>query len=304
MKKIVIRVVEILILVIVFYGYNHYEKMKNPKVEKEKEFREEIKVEEKKENFQIRYIDVGEADSILIQNNGKYALIDAGNNEDGEKLVKYFQSLGIQKLEYVIGTHAHEDHIGGMDDIIKNFQINHFYMPDVVTTTRTFEEILENLEKKSIRFETPKIGETFTLDETNFKIIWVGDNEEDLNSTSIILRAKYKNTTYLFTGDATIEVEKQILDEEIESDVLKVSHHGSKQSNSDAFLRKVNPKYAIISVGKENDYGFPKKVILNKLKSIGSKIYRTDELGTIIVSSDGNEIYVTSEYTDTNGEEK
>lgn len=252
-------------------------------------------------DFKIYFIDVGQADCILISNNKEYALVDAGNNEDGQKLVNYFHSLDIKEFKYVIGTHAHEDHIGGMDDIINNFSIEHFYMPDVVTTTRTFEDILDSLEAKEMAFETPEIGETFTLAETKFTVLHVGTDKSDLNDTSIVLKVNYKNTSYLLTGDATSNVEKQILDKDIESTVLKVGHHGSSYSSNAQFLKKVNPKYAIIQVGKNNSYDHPKKITLDKLERIGTKVYRTDQDGTIILSSDGKNIYIETVQTDTNG---
>lgn len=252
-------------------------------------------------NFHIYYIDVGQADCILIENNKKYALIDAGNNEDGPKLVQYFNSLGITDFEYVIGTHAHEDHIGGMDDIINNYNIKHFYMPDVVTTTKTFEDIIDSLENKQYNFETPEIDSSFNLADSTFKVLYIGSESQDLNDTSIILKLTYHKTSYLFTGDTTSKIEKQILDKDLKSDVLKVAHHGSQYSNSAQFLKAVEAKYAIIEVGKNNEYNHPQSVVLNKLKKLNTKIYRTDKDGTIILTSDGENISFQTIKTDTNG---
>ena len=274
-----------------------------------KEINKNETVESTKENniildkdFMVLFIDVGQADSILIKSQDEYMLIDAGNNADGPKLVNFFNELSIKEFKYVFGTHAHEDHIGGMDNIIKNFKVKNFYMPNATTTTQTFLEILEQLEKKKIAFKTPNIGTKLKLGESNIEIIYVGENEEDLNDTSIIIKVTYKNTSFLFTGDTTSNVEKEILDKEIESDVLKVAHHGSKYSSSASFLNKVKPKYAIISCGKNNDYGHPHDVILKKLKKLKTNIYRTDKLGTIIVISDGKNITIKNAKTDTNGE--
>ena len=240
------------------------------------------------ELLKVSFLDVGQADSILINANNKYMLIDAGNNEDGEKLVMYLKSLGIEKFDYVVGTHAHEDHIGGMDNIIDSFDIGTFYMPDVITTTKTFEDVLDSLEKKNLNFDTPQIGSTFDLGKAKIETIYVGKDSKNLNNSSIILKLTYGNVSFLFTGDT-------------ESDVLKVAHHGSNTSSSNAFLKKVNPKYAIISVGTGNSYGHPKSVILDRLEKLGTKIYRTDELGTIIVTTDGEKIEVSNVKTDTNG---
>ncbi len=253
------------------------------------------------ELLKVSFLDVGQADSILINANNKYMLIDAGNNEDGEKLVMYLKSLGIEKFDYVVGTHAHEDHIGGMDNIIDSFDIGTFYMPDVITTTKTFEDVLDSLEKKNLNFDKPQIGSTFDLGKAKIETIYVGKDSKNLNNSSIILKLTYGNVSFLFTGDTESDVEKTLLNKDIESDVLKVAHHGSNTSSSNAFLKKVNPKYAIISVGTGNSYGHPKSVILDRLEKLGTKIYRTDELGTIIVTTDGEKIEVSNVKTDTNG---
>lgn len=258
-------------------------------------------VDKEGELLKVSFLDVGQADSILINANNKYMLIDAGNNEDGEKLVMYLKSLGIEKFDYVVGTHAHEDHIGGMDNIIDSFDIGTFYMPDVITTTKTFEDVLDSLEKKNLNFDTPQIGSTFDLGKAKIETIYVGKDSKNLNNSSIILKLTYGNVSFLFTGDIENDVEKTLLNKDIESDVLKVAHHGSNTSSSNAFLKKVNPKYAIISVGTGNSYGHPKSVILDGLEKLGTKIYRTDELGTIIVTTDGEKIEVSNVKTDTNG---
>ena len=131
------------------------------------------------DKLNVYYLDVGQADSILIENNNKYMLIDAGNNEDGEKLVTYFKRLGITKFDIVVGTHAHEDHIGGMDDIINNFEIEDFYMPEVITTTKTFEDLITALENKRVTFNTPSIGDVFLFGGCKFEVLHVGDCDDD-----------------------------------------------------------------------------------------------------------------------------
>lgn len=253
------------------------------------------------DNLEVYFLDVGQADSILIRSKDENVLIDAGNNEDGPKLVEYFKTLGISKFSYVIGTHAHEDHIGGMDDIINNFEVGTFYMPDVPSTTETFTEILDALEKKGNYFDTPKIGDTFTSGEALFEVEFVGTNESDLNSDSIVLRLDHGNNSFLFTGDATKEVEDSVLDKNIDVDVLKVAHHGSPYSSTLRFLNKVTPKYAVISVGKNNIYKHPSDMIIKRLKKLGAEIYRTDKDGTIIMESDGNVLDIKKMETETNG---
>ena len=247
----------------------------------------------------VEYIDVGQADAILIENDKKYMLIDAGNNEDGDLLVNYFKDKNITDFEYVVATHPHEDHIGGMDNIIKNFNIKNYYMPDCYTTTKTFEELLDALEEKNLSFETPDIDSEFLLGDALFKVLYTGTDKRDLNNTSIVLRMTYKDVSFMFTGDATNTTEKKILAKDLQSDVLKVGHHGSQYSTSDEFLDKVKPKYAIISVGTGNVYDHPKDITLNKLKGI--EVHRTDKEGTIRVISDGKNIDIETFKTNTNG---
>ena len=256
---------------------------------------------ENNDKLKIYYLDVGQADSILINSNNEYMLIDGGNNNDGPLLVKYFQELGIKEFKYLVGTHPHEDHIGGLDEIINNFNINKIFIPDAITTTRTFEDLLDSIDRKNLTFNVPQINSTYTLGEATVKIIYTGTDTTDLNNTSIVLKLTYKETSYLFTGDATNITEKKILNKDISSDVLKVGHHGSKYSSTENFIKKVNPKYAIISVGKDNKYGHPSSNTLNLLNKYNIKTYRTDELGTILLTSDGKNIKITSMKTNTNG---
>ena len=256
------------------------------------------------EGIKVSFLDVGQADSILIQVKDEAMLIDAGNNEDGKGLVKYLKDKKISNFKYVVGTHAHEDHIGGMDDIINNFNIEHFYMSDAITTTKTFEDILDALEAKQIAFETPKIDDEFDLGDAKIKVIYVGNDASNLNNTSIVLKLTYKNIRFLFTGDLESSVEKTLLDKDIQADVLKVGHHGSSTSSSDKFIKSVNPSYAVISVGKDNSYKHPNKKTLDTLEKYNVKVFRTDELGTIIFTSDGTQFNYTNVSTSIDGDKK
>lgn len=255
-------------------------------------------------NLEVEFIDVGQAESIFIKQDGHNILIDAGNNADGKLLVKYLKNKGIKKFDYVVGTHPHEDHIGGLDDIINEFEIEHILMPDVTNNTKTFEDVLNAIEKKNLEIEIPTIDETFTAGDLNFKVIYTGTNEEDLNSDSIVLRMDYKNNSYLFTADLTGDIEKELLEKDIDVNIYKVAHHGSTYSNTYEFLERVTPKYAIISCGKDNDYYYPHIKALNRIKKHTKEIYRTDQDGTIIVKDDGENIEIIKEKTNTDGDKK
>lgn len=255
------------------------------------------------EELEVYFLDVGQADSILIRNKNKNMLIDAGNNNDGDYLVSYFKSIGIEKFDYVVGTHAHEDHIGGMDNIIDNFEIGKFYMPDKITTTKTFRDVLDALERKQIKFNVPEIGDVLNFGDVNIGVIYVSSDNE-LNDTSIVLKLVYKDISMLFMGDASTKVEEKILLQDLKSDVLKVGHHGSIYSTSEDFIKGVEPKISIIEVGKNNNYGHPRYEVIERLKNIGSKVYRTDEDGTIKVSSDGEKLKVEFLNTNTDGGSK
>ena len=251
--------------------------------------------------LKVYFIDVGQADSILITTSNHNMLIDAGNNEDGKLLVEYIKNLGIEKFDYVVGTHPHEDHIGGMDDIINSFEINKYLMPDKLSTSKTFEDVLDALMDNNMKYTVPNKGDNLELGDANLKVIHVGSNSSDANDSSIVLKLIYGNNTFLLTGDATKKVEKEMLNDDIKSDVLKVGHHGSEYSTSDEFLEKVNPKFAVIEVGKNNIYNHPVKLTLDKFNLKNIKIYRTDLDGTIIFTSDGNTLDVKTIDTNTNG---
>ena len=252
----------------------------------------------------IYFLDVGQADSSLILNNGKTMLIDAGNNEDGDLLVQYIKSLGITKIDYLVGTHAHEDHIGGLDDIINAFDIGTVYLPyttEKTTTTKTFEDVLDSLIAKNLSVTTANIGDKFNVGNAECEVMYVDNSEpEDTNDQSICIRMVFGDESYLFMGDASQNVEKTR--DWIKTTVLKVGHHGSRTSSSKNFLEQVEPQIAIISVGKDNSYKHPHKEAIKRLEEINSKIYRTDELGTILLISDGQSNMIENIRTNTNKE--
>ena len=246
---------------------------------------ENVNIDENKLN--IFFFDVGQADCQLILYKDKSVLIDAGNNGDGEYIVDGLKALGITKLDYVIGTHVHEDHIGGMNSIIDYFEVDKFYLPyDTMSTTTYYKKLLNSLVKKEMAIEEAVVGEKFSLDDLQFEIMSVDNSEPDnTNLTSIVLEMTYGDLKYLFMGDAEKENEEARSWNDI--DVLKVGHHGSNTSTTQEFLNQVLPEISIISVGEGNSYGLPKEKILTRLEKIGAKIYRTDKDGTIQIVSDG-----------------
>ena len=244
---------------------------------------------EGEEILQIHFFDVGQADSTLLISNNQTMLIDAGNNEDGDLIVNNIKRLGIQKLDYVIGTHPHEDHIGGLDDVILNFDIGTIYMPKIQTNTKTFEDVLDAIESKNLKIKSPKQGEIFNIGDAKCEIMLAGtgskEEQENLNLSSIIVRTTYKDQSYLFMADS--EQENESSRSWMQTNVLKVGHHGSSTSSSKSFLNQVLPQISIISVGKDNDYNHPHDEVMDRLEKIGTLIYRTDEKGNILLESDG-----------------
>lgn len=236
------------------------------------------------------YIDVGQGDCEFIElPNNETMLIDAGDSGSGPEITAYIKNLGYDTINYLVATHPHADHIGGMSYVIKNLNIVHMYMPEKSTNTKTFENLLQTILDMNIKVEKAESG-TVILNTENLKIdILAPDSEQykNLNNYSAVIKMDYKNTSFLFMGDAEKEVEEKLPNKEIQTDVLKVGHHGSDTSSTAAFLEKVSPKYAVISCGKNNRYGHPDSITLQNLESVGSVILRTDLDGTIIIRSDG-----------------
>lgn len=236
------------------------------------------------------YIDVGQGDCEFIElPNNETMLIDAGDSGSGPEITAYIKNLGYDTINYLVATHPHADHIGGMSYVIKNINVVHMYMPEKSTNTKTFENLLQTILDMNIKVEKAESG-TEILNTENLKIdILAPDSEtyKNLNNYSAVIKMDYKNTSFLFMGDAEKEVEEKLPNKEIQTDVLKVGHHGSDTSSTAAFLEKVSPKYAVISCGKNNRYGHPDSITLQNLESVGSVILRTDLDGTIIIRSDG-----------------
>ena len=240
----------------------------------------------------IHYIDVGQGDSTLITCDGMSMLIDAGENDMGSKVWSYLESQDIEKLDYVIGTHPDSDHIGGLDVVIYKFDCEKIFMPDYIKDTKTYDDVIQTVRNKNYKIENPKVGETYSLGEATFTIIAPNDDYEESNDSSIGIYLTYGENSFLFTGDAEEASEKDIVKNgiNIDADVYKAGHHGSRSSSSDELLEAVTPECVIISCGEDNSYGHPHGAILNYCITNNIPIYRTDKQGTIVLKSDGKDI--------------
>lgn len=253
-----------------------------------------INTSNKSNELKVHYIDVGQGDSILVQTKDKNILIDSGTRKSSDNLINYLKKQHIKKLDYVIATHPHEDHIGGMPKVIDEFEIGNFYAPKKTANTKIFKDMILQLKKKNLKINVAKKGISLDLsnDSSLDFLAPVKDNYENTNDYSAVIKLTHGNAKFLFTGDAEKASEKDILNSNVDlsSNVLKVGHHGSHSSSSKEFLDKVNPKMAIISCGKNNDYGHPHKETMKELKKRNIEIYRTDIDGNILLTSDGENI--------------
>lgn len=244
------------------------------------------------DNLEVYVFDVGQADCILVRCDNDVMVIDGGNNADGKLVVKQLQSMGISTINYLIGTHAHEDHIGGTDEIIDNFDILNFYMPSKTHTSATYKSVIQSANNKNIEVVAPKVGDTFKLGSATCEIMAIDNENKELNLTSIVVEVTHGENKFLFMGDAEIENEETRLWNDV--DVLKVGHHGSSTSTSEDFIEQTKPEVAILSVGKDNSYGHPHKEVKQLLEDYDISIYRTDTQGTICVVSDGTKYEITT----------
>jgi len=238
----------------------------------------------------VTFLDVGQADCILAGSDGHYLLVDAGNNADGGTVVSYLKARGVTSLDCVIGTHPHEDHIGGLDDVLRAFPVGELILPDKTAATASYEDVLDAAAEKNLSVTAPKVGTTVTLGSASYTIVAPnGDYGDELNNWSVGVRLSCGKNSFLLCGDAEAQAEADMLKngQTLRADVLKVSHHGSNSSTTQAFLSAVDPDWAVISCGAGNDYGHPGAKTLSRLKAAGVKLFRTDEQGTVTAVSDG-----------------
>lgn len=256
------------------------------------------------ENLTVHFLDVGQGDSVLLVYNGKAMLIDAGEQDQGKNIVAYLHAQGISKLNYVVATHPHSDHIGGMETILNEFPVEHFVDSGYPHTSKTYEKMLTTIDEKNIPFQVAKKGEKIKLDPAlNIEILNPESQYSDeLNGNSIVLRISYGEVSFLLMGDAGLETEEKILKsgEEVDSDILKVGHHASTSGSGESFIAAVSPEVSVIEVGAGNDYGHPHAEVLGRLQKV-SRVYRTDLDGTITVTTDGLTYSVATEKSGTTG---
>ena len=267
----------------------------NPKTENSKTENpkaENTKVENSETELNVHFLDVGQGDAVLISCDDAYMLIDAGDNDKGTLVQNYLNKQGVEHLDYIIGTHPDADHIGGMDVILYKFDCGTVMMPEVTNDTATYRDVIDTMKEKGYQNTAPVVGDSYSLGSAQFTILGPTDTYEDTNNNSIVLLLTHGDNKFLFVGDAEEKAEEDILAEgvSVKADVLKVGHHGSRTASSEAFLQAVEPTYAVISCGQDNSYGHPHAETLNTLRSMGVKVFRTDEQGTVTATSDGHEI--------------
>lgn len=246
----------------------------------------------------VKFIDVGQADSCLIVTaNNDAILIDAGEDKDAEAILDVLDDFELEDIDLMVLTHPHADHIGGAKTILENYKVEEVIMCSFVATSKLFENLIDTLESQEIEVTAAVIGDILSIDGVDIQIVGTDSKPKDNNNSSVVMKVTYGTVDILFTGDAEEPAEEIILqnDFDLNAEVLKVGHHGSETSTSDAFLSAVNPKVAIISVGEGNKYNHPSSITLNKLLNKGIQVYRTDEIGTITLEIDGENIVTSFE---------
>lgn len=251
--------------------------------------------------LEVHFIDVGNADCMLVRQGSAALLIDAGEKGDADTILNYLHQQGVERLNLVIATHAHADHIGSMARVIREFPIDTFllaYMPKSATpTSAVYLSMLQALDEKQVSVRQAQPGDTLELGEARVEILAPLEQTSDPNNMSVVTRVTFGQRRFLFMGDAETPVEQALLERgtELKADVLKAGHHGSKTATSAAFLKRVAPTYAVLTCGEGNSYGHPHKETLQLLESAKVHIYRSDIHGHIVFTTDGKELSVTTQ---------
>ena len=248
--------------------------------------------------FEMHFIDVGQALSVLVECDGQYMLYDGGNVDDGSLVVSYLQSQGVEQLEYVFCSHAHEDHVGGLAAALAYFPAYHVYSPVTEASTKCFKDFVKYTQQQGLQVEVPAVGTTWPLGGATVTMVGPVAQYSDTNDTSIVLRIEYGSTSFLLTGDMEKTAETDLVNSgvNLRADVLQVGHHGFSTSTGYLFLNSVLPEMAVISCGVNNKYGHPHEETLSILRDAGVDVYRTDLQGTITIGSDGQNYTVGTEH--------
>ncbi len=247
--------------------------------------------------FEIHFIDVGQGDAALVLCDGNAMLIDGGESSESSKIYAYLQAHSIDSLDYIVATHAHSDHIGGLSGALNYASVGMALCPVTSYTSKAFNSFVKYLDAQGVSITVPTPGLSFSLGSASVQVLGPQKEYDDPNDTSIVMRIVYGNTSFLFTGDAERTAEADILEAgyDLSATVLKVGHHGSDTSTSYPFLREIMPEFAVIQVGTGNSYGHPAENTLSKLRDAGVKIYRNDLQGIIICTSDGEKVSFSTE---------
>ena len=247
--------------------------------------------------FSVTFIDVGQALSVLVGCDGQYMLYDGGNVEDGSLVVSYLQSRGVDRLEYVFCSHAHEDHVGGLAAVMAAVPAGQVYAPVTENDTQCFEDFVKYTQQQGLAIVVPAAGSVWQLGSAVIRMLGPVASYDDTNDTSLVLRIDYGETSFLLTGDMEQDAEDDLVASgaPLDVDVLQVGHHGSETSTGYVFLNAVLPEIGVISVGEGNSYGHPPEAALSRLRDAGVDVWRTDLSGTITITSDGADYAVASE---------
>ncbi|MCI8303184.1 MAG: MBL fold metallo-hydrolase [Lawsonibacter sp.] len=248
-------------------------------------------------SFAVHFIDVGQADAALVECDGHFMLIDGGNAEDSDLVYAYLERHGAKHLDYMVASHAHEDHIGGLSGALNYASVDVALCPVTEYSSKVFRDMVKYLGEQGKTLTVPEPGDKFSLGSAQVEILGPVMEYDDTNDTSIVLRIDYGRTSFLFTGDMETGAERDLIDSgaDLKADVLKSGHHGSDTSSSYVFLREVNPKYTVISVGEGNSYGHPSDEVLSRYRDLGAEVYRTDMQGHVIAESNGDTITFRTE---------
>lgn len=248
-----------------------------------------------RDTLSVHFIDVGQADCALLECGGKYMLIDGGNVEDSSLVISYLQKQGVEELEAVVCSHAHEDHVGGLPGVLAVFPTKAVYAPTRTYSSKCFDDFVYYTDQQDLTITIPKPGDTLSLGSATATVLGPVESYAETNNTSIVLMVQFGENKFLFTGDMEVEAENNMLDAgaNVKADVLKVGHHGSNTSTGYRFLYEVDPAYAVISCGQDNSYGHPHDEPMSRLRDADVTIYRTDKMGTVIARSDGKNISFT-----------